>query len=289
MSDTGYTTPDWFWEAVDAKPEPGLVTVDGSDINYLHWSAAGHPGLLFVHGHNAHAHWWDFIAPGYSKDYQVVAPDLSGMGDSDHRDEYSADIYGREIVAVADACAMPEDTILVSHSFGGVMSIRAVASNPGRFKGLVLLDAGVKHPDDVTAPEPERLVRTKLYPSSEIARSRFRLQPPQQCENQYIVDHIARHSIEYLDDGFGWKFDEEQRSHMQPYDSLAEDFGSITAKCALIYGADSESFSAKSAAYMKERLPHLEVTELADAQHHLFLDQPLAFMDTLTAQLNRWR
>lgn len=289
MSDNStYTTPQWFWDAIDTKPESGSVEVDESDINYLWWSEAGNPGLLLVHGHNAHAHWWDFIAPGYQDDYQTVALDLSGMGDSDHRDEYSADLYADEIIAVADRCAMPENTILVSHSFGGIMSIRAVAKNPGRFKGLILLDSGVKHPDDVRPQEPERLARAKLYPSAEIAQSRFRLQPPQQCENQYIVDHIARNSVEYIDDGFGWKFDEEQRLRMQPYEDLQADFESINCRCALIYGADSESFSAKSADYMKELLPHLEVTELADAQHHLFLDQPLAFMESLSEQLNHW-
>lgn len=289
MSESTYTTPDWFWEAIDTKPEAGFVDVEGSDINYLYWSEPGNPGLLFVHGHNAHAHWWDFIAPSYKDQYQTVALDLSGMGDSDHRDEYAVPLYGREIVAVADKCEMSPDTILVSHSFGGIMSIKAVADHPDRFKGLVLLDSGVKHPDDIKPTDPARLARAKQYPTAEIARSRFRLQPPQQCENQYIVDHIARHSVEYVDDGFGWKFDEEQRSRLKEYGSLKEDFESIAIKCALIYGADSDSFSASSATYMKELLPHLEVTELADAQHHLFLDQPLTFMETLNEQLDRWR
>lgn len=288
MSDSGYTTPDWFWAAIDEKPDSGSVEVDDSDINYLTWSAPGDPGLLLVHGHNAHAHWWDFIAPSFSNRYQTVAVDLSGMGDSDHRDEYSADTYAREIVAVADAASMPADTVLVAHSFGGVMAIRAVAAYPERFKGLVILDSGVKHPDDVRPPEPERLARAKLYPTSEIARSRFRLQPPQQCANQYIVDHIARHSVEYIDEGFGWKFDEEQPTRMKAYDQLKDDFSSISIPCALIYGADSESFSARSAAYMKELLPSLDVTELADAQHHLFLDQPLAFIEVLKHQLETW-
>ncbi|MBL6690561.1 MAG: alpha/beta hydrolase [Pseudomonadales bacterium] len=289
MTESTYTTPDWFWEAIDTKPESGFVDVEGSDINYLYWSEAGNPGLLFVHGHNAHAHWWDFIAPSYKDDYYTVALDLSGMGDSDHRDEYSAEMYAKEIIAVADHCNMGPETILVSHSFGGVMSIKAVAQNPDRFKGLILLDSGVKHPDDVKPPEPERLARAKLYPTSEIAQSRFRLQPPQQCVNQYIVDHIARNSVEYIDEGFGWKFDEEQRTRMKAYADLEDDFKAITTKCALIYGAYSESFSARSAGYMKELLPHLEVTELADAQHHLFLDQPLTFMETLSAQLDTWK
>ncbi len=289
MSDSTYTTPDWFWEAIDQKPESGVVEVDDADINYLYWSEPGNPGLLFVHGHNAHAHWWDFIAPSFKDSYQTVALDLSGMGDSDHRDDYAADLYGREIVAVADKCQMGPETILVSHSYGGIMSIKAVADHPDRFSGLILLDTGVKHPDDIKPQEPDRLTRAKLYPSAEIARSRFRLQPPQQCENQYVVDHIARHSVEYIDEGFGWKFDEEQRTRMKAYDELKADFESISIPCALIYGANSESFSAKSADYMKDLLPSLEVSALADAQHHLFLDQPLSFIEALTAQLNQWQ
>lgn len=288
MTESTYTTPDWFWAAIDQKPQSGAVEVEGVDINYLYWSEPGNPGLLLVHGHNAHAHWWDFIAPHYSDKFQTVALDMSGMGDSDHRDDYSADTYAHEIVAVADACGMGEDTILVAHSFGGVMSIKAAAMHPTRFKGLLLLDSGVKHPDDVTPVEPERLARAKLYPTSDIARSRFRLQPPQQCENQYIVDHIARHSVEFIDEGFGWKFDEEQRTRMKPYADLAADFQSIEMPCALIYGADSASFSEKSAAHMKTLLPHLEVTALPDAQHHLFLDQPLTFMEALDTQLKSW-
>ena len=289
MSDqSGYTTPQWFWDAIDSKPASGIVAVEETDINFLYWSRSGNPGLLFVHGHNAHAHWWDFIAPNYDENYQVGALDLSGMGDSDHRDEYSSDLYAKEIVAVADRCQMPRDTILVSHSFGGMVSIRAVAKNPERFKGLILLDSGIKHPDDVRPLEPERLAAAKLYPSSEIARSRFRLQPAQQCENQFIVDHIARHSIEYIDEGFGWKFDEEQRQRMRAYEDVKVDFESIAIKCALIYGDASEYFSEKSAIYMKELLPQLEVTELAKAQHHLFLDQPLSFMAALSGQLDKW-
>ena len=40
---------------------------------------------------------------------------------------------------------------------------------------------------------------------------------------------------------------------------------------------------------MQELLPHLEVTELANAQHHLFLDQPITFMEALSRQLDGWQ
>ena len=76
---------------------------------------------------------------------------------------------------------------------------------------------------------------------------------------------------------------------MKAYEDLEVDFKSIAIKCALIYGADSDSFSSKSAQYMKSLLPDLEVTELADAQHHLFLDQPVAFIACLSKQLDAWK
>lgn len=280
--------PDWFWQAVETESKTGFVEVEDVDINYRSWSEPGKPGLLFVHGHNAHSRWWDFIAPKYRDDFQPVALDLSGMGDSDHRDGYSTDLFAAEIVAVADANQMPEDTIVVAHSFGGMMSLRTFATHASRFKGLILVDSGVKHEDDEKPQDVERWTKPKVYPTQEIARSRFRLRPPQQCENEYLVQYIARHSIDTVDDGFVWKFDEELDSRMQHTGDTAEDLKSLTCHCALIYGQHSKSFGPESAAHMKALQPALEVYEIADAQHHLFLDQPIAFMDQLSEILGRW-
>jgi pimeloyl-ACP methyl ester carboxylesterase len=288
MSDT----PDWFWEAVDTQPESGEVEVDDCDINYLKWSEASDQGLLFIHGHNANAHWWDFIAPFFKDDYQTVAMDMSGMGDSGHRDAYSNDTYAAEMIAVADALAMPAQTVLIAHSFGGMMAQRTIAKNPERFKGLILVDSGVRHPEDIEERDTpiERWTKPKIYPSQEVALSRFRLQPAQQCENQYLVNYIARHSAEYDggEEGWVWTFDDELNSRMTMASELEDDFKAIDIPVALIYGANSESFKPRSAQYMKEMKPSLQLIELADAQHHLFLDQPMAFVEAVKDILAKW-
>ncbi|HKI73026.1 MAG TPA: hypothetical protein VJ998_00155, partial [Pseudomonadales bacterium] len=97
----------------------------------------------------------------------------------------------------------------------------------------------------------------------------------------------ARTSVEF-DDGWVWKFDAEQGSRMKRTGDIAEDLRAVQAKIALIYGQNSASFSAKSAAYMKSLQPALEVFEIADAQHHVFLDQPLAFVESLKSVLSSW-
>ncbi|MFT4677232.1 MAG: pimeloyl-ACP methyl ester carboxylesterase [Candidatus Azotimanducaceae bacterium] len=285
MSDT----PDWFWAAVEDTPDAKSIEVEDCDINYLTWSDSGTPGLLFVHGHNAHAHWWDFIAPAFKQNHQTVALDMSGMGDSDHRDAYSNDTYVKEIIAVADDANLPKDSILIAHSFGGMQAIRTMAQHPDRFKGLILVDSGVRHPDDIKEREPqlERLGRAKVYPEREIAIARFRLQPPQTCDNQYVVDYIARNSVEY-DEGWTWKFDEELNSRVTLNGDLESDLKAIEGKLALIYGENSESFKATSAAFMKELMPNMTVVEIKDAQHHLFLDQPLAFIEEVKSVLADW-
>jgi pimeloyl-ACP methyl ester carboxylesterase len=285
MSDS----PDWFWEAVDIKPASHIIDVQDCDINYRVWGESDKPGLLFVHGHNAHSHWWDFIAPSFLDNYSVAALDLSGMGDSDHRDTYSPDVYAEEIKAVADAVGFGADMIVIAHSFGGFMAVRAANMYPDRMRALILVDSGVRSPEDEKPQEVERWSKPKVYPTSEIARSRFRLQPPQLCENEYIVNYIAHHSVEHIDEGWVWKFDEELSSRIRGgKGSMEEDFRNLGCKIALIYGEQSESFSKSSADYMQSMREDLTVIPIADAQHHLFLDQPLAFIDALKSLLADW-
>ena len=63
----------WFESAVARKPQSRFVTVEGAAIHYLHWEARHKPGLLFVHGNAAHAHWWSFIAPFFADAVSVIA------------------------------------------------------------------------------------------------------------------------------------------------------------------------------------------------------------------------
>ena len=284
--------PNWFWNAIETPVKEGQVSVRDCDVHFQSWSEPGQPGLLFVHGHNAHAHWWDFIAPFFISHFHTAALDLSGMGNSHHRDEYDSGTYAEEIVAVMDALSMPTDTVVVAHSFGGAMALEAVANYNHRVGALVLVDAGVRHPEDLKEreanQEPERLPRSKVYPEREVAVARFRLQPPQQCDNQYIVDHIARHSVEYDDGGWGWKFDEEQSLRMTYESDPEESLARIEVPIALIFGADSASFSRRSADYMQALKPGMRLFEVADAQHHVFLDQPIEFVRVLGSILNDW-
>ena len=279
----GESIPDWFWEAIDVEPVTKTVEVDECDVSYRHYEAIGKPGMLLIHGMNAHSRWWDFIAPQLLDRYQVAAMDLTGMGDSDYRYEYSSNTYADEILAVLDDAKFGTDSIVVAHSFGGYMAVRAANKAPDRFKALVMVDSGIRHPDD---PIPEQIwmsgARSKIYPDKETALNRFRVQPPQPCDNEFLLQYIARNSLMPVDGGWTWKFDEDLLTSLTDAERKPEEFQALTTTLGVIFGADSELFSRRTLEYMQELIPEpFLIKEIANAQHHLFLDQPQAFVESL--------
>ncbi|HEX2796186.1 MAG TPA: alpha/beta fold hydrolase, partial [Immundisolibacter sp.] len=100
--------PDWFCEAVGTPANAHWVQVAGCSIHYRRWGDSG-PPLLLVHGGGAHSHWWDFIAPWLAIDHCVAAMDLSGMGESGRREQYSLDDFAAEAIGVCEAAGFGPD------------------------------------------------------------------------------------------------------------------------------------------------------------------------------------
>ena len=285
------TIPQWFFEAVETEYGTHAVEVDDCDVVYQRWGEAGaeKPGLLLIHGMYAHSHWWDFIAPSFVDDHTVLAMNLTGMGDSDYRYQYDSVTFAEEIVAVCDDARLGTDTVVVAHSFGGAMAVKAVNLYPERFSGLVLVDSGIRNPDDPPPDRPAMMMggQAKVYPDKRTALGRFRLQPPQPCENQYILEYIARHSLVPVDGGgWSWKFDDDLPATLKGGERVAEDYENLRLPLGLIYGAESELFSKSTLDYMRTLIPQdFPAVAVEAAQHHVFLDQPLRFIAVLKEML----
>ncbi|MCY4199746.1 MAG: alpha/beta hydrolase [Gammaproteobacteria bacterium] len=277
--------PAWFWRAVDTPSREACVLVDECDIVYRSWGDASKPPILLVHGMMAHSRWWDFVAPQLTDDWFVTAIDLGGMGDSDFRHDYSGDTFASEIKSVCDAAGLDERVVLVAHSFGGAMSIKAVNRYPDRFAALVLVDSGLRAPDE---GEPERpsLRGSGAYPDRASAEARFRVQPPQEVRAPYTARYIASQSLMPVDGGWAWKFDDDLLGARSGLALAAGEVSSLHLPVALLYGEDSSHCSARTVEYMRELIPGTFLARgIADAQHHVFLDQPEAFVCTLRETL----
>ena len=286
--------PSWFSSALATRPTVSRVDVDGASINALSWGDPSLPGVVLIHGGAAHAHWWSFIAPQLTHSYHVAALDLSGHGDSDHRHRYSMETWSDEVLAVADHLGM-ERPILIGHSMGGFVAMVTAALHGEKLAGTIIVDSPVRRPD----PESEEGSRgrafrnPKTYGSLDEALEHFHLVPPQPCENRYIVDHIARHSLRptQLDDGgegWTWKFDRRVFQRFLREERSAY-LAKVTSRIAVLHGQFSAIVTPDVTDYMAELLGrNAPFVEIPQSHHHLMLDQPLAFIAAVRALLADW-
>ena len=130
----------------------------------------------------------------------------------------------------------------------------------------------------------------RLYPDFEEAVARFRLRPRQPCENDFIVEYIARHSVKEADGGWTWKFDTNAMAGRRFAEPFHEHLQTANCRGALFYAADSALVTAEMARYMHSLMgPKAPLVVIPAAHHHLILDQPLAFVAALRTLLDGWQ
>lgn len=272
--------PLWYAEAMATTAETGMVEVDGVAVAWRAWGPVGAPGLLLVHGGWAHAGWWSHLGPLLAHGRRVAALSLSGMGDSGWRERYAVGQYARELRAVARAAALDAGgrPVIAGHSFGCAATAVAAADPAEWAGGVILIDGSLTmKPGD---PPPRMARRHRPFPTVADALARFRLLPPQSCDNVWIVDGIARQSLRRTAEGYVWSFDPALFGRCALVDSRA---AIVAARCpvAIVHGDRSAIVDSGRLAGLRADLPGATCVAIADAGHHIMLDQPLALASAL--------
>lgn len=283
--------PRWFQRAIAVPHESRFVDVGGARVHYLTWGEVGAPGLVFIHGGGAHAHWWTHVAAQFADRYRIAAIDLTGHGDSDHREVYSMAGWADEVLAVGDGLGCTGDPVLIGHSMGGFVTIVTAALHGDRLAGVIVCDSPVNKPDPEVdaARSGQAFGKPRVYPDVATARGRFRTVPEQRHYEPYVMDHVAAHSLREVDGGVVWKFDrnvfgavEHPRTAARPYLSevhtrlalLASEYGLVTPEVGR---------------YMYDQLGRVApVIELPEAGHHAMLDVPLVLLTAIRTLLADW-
>lgn len=295
------TAPDWYVEGLNLPVDTGGVEVAGARIRWLAWGRPTDPPVVLVHGGAAHARWWLALAPSLSRDHRVIALDLSGHGESDHRDVYDAEVWAEEVLAVAAAAGGDGRPVVVGHSMGGFITIVLAARHGASLEGVVVLDAPVRRPD----PESEegrdgRMFRApKTYPSLEEAIGHFHLVPAQPCDNGWLLEHVARQSLKETETGWTWRFDPRiftaRRGPSHPAE-FSEELARASCRTAIVNGERSHIVDREVRAHMAALLAGspaasagVPVLDVPHAYHHLLLDQPLAVVTAIRGVLAAWR
>lgn len=263
----------------DAPPtaRSGRFTANNVDLHYLEWCSPESPPLVLIHGGSAHAHWWDHIARELAHDYRVIALDSRGHGESGWASPpaYEIEDYVADIAAVVEALQLAP-FVLIGHSLGGFIALTYATRFAASLKALIVVDMGPRLPYSRRTRLLSR-IPAPIYRDEDDLLRRFRLMPEETWSDPTLLQHIARHSVRALDDGrLTLKID--RATFIRGPCDVSAQLSRITCPTLLVRGAASQTLSRTTAQEMAAACPNLRFVEISGAGHHVFLDQPLAFL-----------
>jgi pimeloyl-ACP methyl ester carboxylesterase len=278
------TSPGWFTEATAQEASSRSIEVDGTTIAYRVWGTGSAQPVVLLHGGAAHSHWWDHIAPLLAADRKVIAFDLSGHGESGHRDTYNVETWAGEALAVAKLAGATAP-ILIGHSLGGVVALHAAMTHGAELGGLVVVDSPIVSftPEEDAAADRLAFGPPRRYPTRDAVLARFRPIPDQPTLN-YVRDYVAETSVIERPDGWTWKFDSRIFDHAPQLPELA----ALECRSAFFYGELGMVSSEMAEAIFDGLGRRTAMIEVPAAGHHIMLDQPLALVTGLRAILAAW-
>lgn len=131
------------------------VRVNGIRQHYLHFPGPG-PQVLIVPGIVSPAMLWSHVGAWLSQRYDCYILDVRGRGLSEagpHLD-YGADACAADLIAFVQALDL-QQVIVVGHSMGGRIAVRAAARAPQSLGAVVMVDPPMSGPQRRAYPVPK--------------------------------------------------------------------------------------------------------------------------------------
>ena len=120
------------------------------------------------------------------------------------------DIGTSKVMAVVADSGITGMPVIVGHSMGGFVTVATAALNGDAVAGIIVCDSPITEPDPEVQSYrlKQAFGRPRTYEDFEEAVARFRTVPGQDHSLDYVMDHVARHSLRRVEGGWRWKFDE---------------------------------------------------------------------------------
>ena len=240
--------------------------------------------MLCVHGGAAHAHWFDYVAPGFTPDHHVYSLDLRGHGDSARADPhtYAWKTFAADIHAFVEKLDL-RDFVLVGHSMGGMVSLVYASTYPGRLGALVIIDSIMLMPmERVTRMREFGARPAKGYASEDELVARYRLEPANsQMAAPEVIRRMAVHSGTQDADG-QWQH-KADRGVYANFEQIAGVplWEKVKVPALVIRGERSTRFTPEQLAEVRARAPQVQMAEVPASDHHITLDNPRGFVEVV--------
>ena len=134
-------------ESPDEQTPAGLVDVGGRSL-FIECQGSGSPTVVLEAGLTGDSATWDQVAPAIAGNTRVCAYDRAGNGQSDPAPTpRSAQDMVDDLDALLEAAGEQPPFVLVSFSFGGLVTQLYASTHPDDVAGIVLVESN--HPDEL--------------------------------------------------------------------------------------------------------------------------------------------
>ena len=261
------------------QPQDGHLQVGELRLHYLRWGDASAPQMVLLHGLQDCARSWDVFAAAMCRDYNVVALDHRGHGDSEWADRYRLDDYVEDVKAMVEALSL-RDFVLVGHSAGGRNAFLYTVRHPEMVRALVIVDI------DPDAANPESASMFQRYKaesdewgSLDAVIERLRSRQPNSTDE--TLAHQARHMTRESPGGKRvWKRDRRLVEAYERPDLWAE-WSRIECPTLIARGRQSNLLTHEVAVRMREAIPRARLAELEGGGHWFYQELPGPFEATV--------
>jgi pimeloyl-ACP methyl ester carboxylesterase len=164
VANVGYGAPEVSAKDEEMGTTDGLaagrhvfVAADGAEIPYV-VSGSGKITVVLVHCWMCDRTFWDAQVPVLQGTYRVIALDLPGHGEgSQDRERWSIEGFGQDVAGLLEQLDL-QKVVLVGHSMGGPVALKAAALAGGRVRGIVAVDTLHNAEFDFNHPQMKQVV-----------------------------------------------------------------------------------------------------------------------------------
>jgi esterase len=276
-------------------PEAYDVLAGRIRLHYLDWlGPTGARTILFLHGGALTAHTWDLTCLALRDEYQCIALDQRGHGESEWSAgmDYSRSAYVGDIEHLVDALGL-DDFVLVGMSLGGLNSIEFAGRHSDLLKALVLVDVGPELRLAGTTRIRDFVGADGEFDSLDSVIDRAMSFNPRR--DPELLRLSLLNNLRQLPDGkWTWKYDRRHHGranpekHAREMQDLAKWVPDITCPTLVVRGAESDVFHDEDAEKLAGALPAGRWVKVPGAGHTVQGDNPRVLVEELRRFLGEY-
>ena len=251
-----------------------------SNINTYYEISGQGETLVFIHGLGSSSQDWSFQTEFFSKDFQVLAYDVRGHGQSDKpKGPYSVPIFAEDLANLLKKLGIKK-AHLVGLSMGGWIAFQFGVDYPEMVRSLTIVNSWADMRPKNWADRRtlfQRNILFRLFSMRKIGKilaPKLFIKPEQEDLRQLFIENWAKnHKPSYMASmkaGTGW--------------SVADRLDEITCP-VLVVAADEDYTPVEAKQVYVDALPNARLAVIEDSRHATPVEKPEEFNRLLLAFL----